>query len=156
MCNSDVSCEKILWMYASKCVIKEQDKRLIRDIHVYSLYSADELKKPVLYGATRGQEILSFGELQCVCVWPASIMFLCPPLQALNPKAWLHSGTSWPNGWARRRGPRSPCRTRYMNWTERSVGTTSTTKPQWGETHCCVSLKDDHCLCIIFAPMVLF
>lgn len=68
MCNSDVSCEKILWMYASKCVIKEQDKRLIRDIHVYSLYSADELKKPVLYGATRGQEILSFGELQCVCV----------------------------------------------------------------------------------------
>lgn len=64
----------------------------------------------------------------CVCV--TNISCIIPPLQALNPKPWLHSGTSWPNGWAKRHGPRPPCRTRYMNWTERSVGTTSTTNPR--------------------------
>lgn len=47
-------------------------------------------------------------------------------LQVPNPKALLHSGILWPNVSVMRGGRQWPCRTRYMNWTELSVGTTST------------------------------
>lgn len=119
-----VSCGNLVWAVWEEFVETGSES----ECRTWQIYCIVAIK--LFDGATRGQKILTLTGLRLrvfVC-FPACLV-LSPPPQALNPKPWLHSGTSWPNGWARQGGPRPPCRMRFMNWTEQPL---LRTPVRWG------------------------